>query len=80
MKVTLTSTSKIVILKPGLLSDGLPARIWVGETESGVKVHAFITRIAVAKDQDTEQFERELQQCETPSVEIQAIPRRLIID
>ncbi|MGQ7871355.1 hypothetical protein [Sunxiuqinia sp. sy24] len=80
MKVTLTSTSKIVMLKPGLLADGIPARVWVGETESGVKVHAFITRMAVAKDEDTEQFECELQQCEAPSVEIQAIPNRLVIE
>lgn len=79
MKVTLTSTSKIVMLKPGPLSDGVPARVWEGETETGIKCHAFITRIAVDKNENAEQFERELKKCEAPSTEIQAIPNRLIL-
>jgi hypothetical protein len=79
MKVTLTSTSKIVMLKPEPLANGVPARVWEGETETGIKVHAFITRIAVNKDENTEQFEQELQECEAPSNEVAEIPMRLII-
>ena len=79
MKVTLTSTSKILMLKPGLLADGIPARVWEGETESGIKVHAYITRVAVGKNENTQQFEIELQQCNVPSPEVQAIPTRLIL-
>ena len=40
MKVTLESTTKIVEL------NGVQARIWEGTTEGGIRVHAFITRIA----------------------------------
>lgn len=79
MKVILTSTSKIVMLKPGPLADGVPARVWEGETETGIKVHAFITRVAVGKNEDTQQFEKELQECTVPSAEIEAIPIRLIL-
>jgi hypothetical protein len=58
MKVTLESTDKIVHLKTP--SGLVPARIWEGTTESGIAVHAFITRVAVHKDLDQTQFEREL--------------------
>lgn len=73
MKVTLQSTTKIVQL------NGVPARIWEGTTESGIPVHAYVTRIAVHEDQDQMEFERELQAHEQPSVEIAAIPLRMII-
>jgi hypothetical protein len=80
MKVTIESTEKIVILK----KDGaeVPARIWEGATESGIPVHCYITRIAVSEGRepkDYEQFERELQEQRKPSMEIQAIPLRLIL-
>ena len=52
MKVFLVSTSKIVE------ANGVPARIWEGQTDSGIKCHAFITRIAVAKEDDCSEFER----------------------
>lgn len=39
MKITIESTDKIVYL------NGIPARIWEGETASGICVHCFITRI-----------------------------------
>jgi hypothetical protein len=73
MKVTLQNTSKIVQL------NGVPARVWEGQTESGIKVHAFITRIAVEKSQDTSEFEKELQEQSAPSAEVEAIPLRMII-
>ena len=74
MKVTIYSTSHIVDL------NGVPARIWEGETESGVKVHCYITRVAIDKDEPRdEDFKRELQEHAVPSVEVQAIPLRMII-
>lgn len=73
MKVTLESTTKVVHV------DGVPARIWEGQTESGIAVHAFITRIAVHKDADASQFERELQECRAPSPDVQAYPARIIL-
>lgn len=35
MKITVESTDKIVHL------DGVPARIWDGETSTGIKVHCY---------------------------------------
>jgi len=60
MIVTLHNTDKIVDLKTD--SGAVPARVWEGTTDSGIKVHAFITRIAVHKNDDAGQFERELQE------------------
>jgi len=80
MKIIIESTSKIVILKPDSLSDGVPARVWEGKTDSGIKVHCFVTRIAIDKDEpNTEQFEKELKEQKVPSPEIDAIPGRLIL-
>lgn len=77
MIVRLESTTKIVELKT---PEGVvPARIWEGETESGIKVHAYVTRIAVSEEADTAQFDRELRACRVPSVEVQAIPMRLVL-
>jgi hypothetical protein len=74
MKIIIQSTTKIVTI------DGVPARVWEGETESGIKVHAYITRIAISKDEpDSTQFETELSEQKAPSVEVEAIPMRLIL-
>lgn len=73
MTVTLHSTEKIVHL------NDIPARVWEGVTANGVKCHAFITRIAVHKDDDAREFEKELQEHTPPSADIKNIPLRLII-
>lgn len=73
MKVTLESTTKIVTV------NGVQARIWEGHTESGIPVHAYVTRIAVAHGLDASQFERELQECRAPSADIEALPARLVL-
>lgn len=84
MRITIESTSKIV----ELIVDGypVPARVWQGETESGVPVHCFITRIApeIPKsgpriDELTAEFERELRRRADPRPTVEAIPLRLII-
>lgn len=77
MKVTLENTTKIVTLN--INGHDVPARIWEGKTEKGIKCHAFITRIAVHKDDDAAEFEKDLQECEEPSAEIDAIPMHIII-
>lgn len=73
MTVTLHNTSKIVEL------NGVPARIWEGETSTGIPVHAFITRIAVAKDKPCEEFEKELSETSPPSAEVKVYPLRLVL-
>lgn len=80
MKVTLESTDKIVVLHAGADGD-VPARIWEGTTDSGIRCHAFITRIAVHQDLDASQFERELEAKPRPlSAELQGVyPTRMIL-
>jgi hypothetical protein len=73
MKIEIESTTKIVRL------NNVPARIWEGKTASGIPVHCYVTRIALAKDADPSEFERELQEHKPPSPEIQAIPLRMIL-
>ena len=80
MKIAIVSTAKLVTL----VVDGasVPARVWEGFTESGVPIHCFITRLAPTIPKDDvrqEEFIRELQECAAPSVEIAAIPLRLIL-
>jgi hypothetical protein len=79
MKITIESTSKVVMLKQHG-TDSVPARIWEGETESGIKIHCFITRIGVDKKETRiEDFSRELEETREPSPEIQAYPLRMIL-
>ncbi len=74
MKITIESTSKIIHLNE------VPARIWEGHTESGIKVHCYITRIAIDKDEPrTDEFQKELLEQKAPSAEIEAIPLRMLI-
>lgn len=78
MKISLSNTSKIVTLI-GEGGQGVQARIWEGHTESGIPVHAYITRIAVKHDADASEFDRELEACEAPSAAVQEIPLVLIL-
>lgn len=74
MRVTLESTSRIVEV------NGVPGRIWEGQTSSGVPCFALITRIAVHKDDDSSQFERELREQRAPSVRaVEAFDARLVL-
>jgi len=77
MKVTLESTEKIVNIE----IDGriVPARIWEGQTVSGIQCHAYITRICVHKDDDNTEFERELQEHVPPSDAVRSFPLHLIL-
>ena len=73
MNIHIASTTKIVEV------NGLPARIWEGETDSGIKIHCYVTRIAVDRDADCGQFEAELQEHRAPSPDVQGIPLRLVL-
>jgi len=78
LKVTLESTDLCVELV--IHGCRIPARIWEGVSDGGVRVHCYITRVAVAAaEQNMAQFEAELRQCRAPSVEVAAIPLRLIL-
>lgn len=76
MKLNLESTTKIIEL------NGTPARIWEGTTESGIKIHAFIHRVAVDKNEAPDalqKFRDELLECKAPSPEIEIYPLRMIL-
>ncbi len=76
MKISLESTTKIVSL------NNIDARVWEGETDSGIPVHCYIIRIAVKEGRpapDYEQFERELKEQRKPSADVEAIPLRMIL-
>ena len=80
MKVILESTDKIVSLETA--AGAVPARIWEGQTDSGVPVHAYITRVAVPTNLPAaahEQFKRELAEQRAPSMGVAAIPLRLVL-
>lgn len=84
MKITIESTSKIVTLV--INGVDVPGRIWQGQTEGGIPVHCFITRIVpeVKKsdpkiDELTAEFERDLKRQADPRSTLDAIPLRMII-
>jgi hypothetical protein len=73
MRITLESTSKIVQL------NGQSVRIWQGQTESGIPMHAYVPLVAVDKDADQTEFERELRSHAPPRAELEAIPMRMLV-
>jgi hypothetical protein len=78
MKVTLESTDRTITLV--INGANVPARIWEGQTDSGIACHAFITRIGVHKELDASQFDRELLECRPPTnPDIALYPNRIVI-
>jgi|GEM_PF-545747 hypothetical protein len=57
----------------------VPARVWQGTTERGIKVQALIIRIAALADQDLLEFGAELLQQSAPLAGPPAFPLRLIL-
>jgi hypothetical protein len=85
MKITIESTTKIVTLETR--NGPVQARVWQGQSESGIPVQAFITRIAPEIPQSdpridelTAEFERDLRRQADPRPTVEAIPLRFIID
>ncbi|TAL41397.1 MAG: hypothetical protein EPN91_10810 [Salinibacterium sp.] len=73
MKITLEPTSRIIGL------NGVPARVWEGTTDKGVRLTAFITRVAVDEAEGPAalaSFSAELDECPVPTV---AWPARLLL-
>ena len=80
MNITIHPTSKLVDLQTE--SGTVPARLWEGQTESGIPVHCFITRIApmIPKDDPRQkEFMDALQEQRAPTAAIQGYPARLIL-
>jgi hypothetical protein len=81
LKLTLENTSQIVMLSHESAPNvEIPARVWEGTTESGIKVQCLITRVSAAADQDLTQFDKELREVRPPSVDaVRCFPLRLIL-
>jgi hypothetical protein len=77
MKITIENTDRVIrVISP----DGsIPGRLWIGKTEAGIAVQLLVTRIAVAKDHDQSEFQRELRETEGPSPENNAFPLRMVL-
>jgi hypothetical protein len=73
MRIVIESTTKTVTL------NGVPARIWEGKTDSGIPCHAYITRIAVDREEDSREFDADLQEHRPPSADIEEIPICLLL-
>jgi len=73
MKLMIESTTQTVMV------NGVPARVWEGTSERGVKVQCLITRIAVHKSESVAEFEAELEEHKPPSAETLAFPLRMIL-
>jgi hypothetical protein len=81
MKANIESTTRLVnmMVRCGTNGHGMPARIWQGVTEGGVKFYLFVTRVAVGKNADNAQFEAELKEMAAPSAEAESFPLRMIL-
>lgn len=79
MKITLESTTQITEITDIATGVAVPARLWEGETDSGVRVQALITRIVPDPKADSSQFDRELKLQRSPSTDFAPFPLRLIL-
>ena len=80
MKITIESTSEIVLISRDLGEKPVPARLWEGTTESGIKVQCLVARIAAqGTPEDLSQFEAELVEQREPSEAPRAFPLRMVI-
>ena len=74
MKITIENTSEMIEVS----GDHVRARVWEGETESGIRVQCLVIRLAVPEDEDQEEFARELREVAEPSGE-RAFPMRMLL-
>jgi len=76
MKITIECTTEFVDV------DNVRSRIWVGTTDTGIKVTCLVTRVAVFSNESQaiqEQFCHELLECEQPPNEVFNVPLRLLL-
>jgi hypothetical protein len=73
MEINIHNTSKIVSI------NGLKARLWEGQTKSGIPMHCLVHLVAVNSSENIEEFDRELNEVIEPSDMAKAIPTRMII-
>lgn len=79
MTVTVHSTARIILITDEQGNPLTEARVWEGETASGIKIQMLVPRIAAHKDEDLSQFEQELQEQQPPTAYVQAWPLRMVL-
>jgi hypothetical protein len=77
MKIHIQPTS--VVGELDFKGEIVPARIWEGETDSGVEVVCWITRVAARRNQDLGELEAVLKECAPPSRDAEHFPNRMIL-
>ena len=80
MRISIESTSKVVTFEVG--GAQVPARIWQGETDTGIPVQVYVTRIAPEippTDSRNQQFASELEETAAPRHAVSLIPLRMIL-
>lgn len=74
MKITLVPTSQIVDL------NGAPHRVWEGQSDKGVPLQALVAQVAVHKDHNNSEFERELRESKPGRPGVEVFPLRMFLD
>lgn len=81
MKAKITSTDRVVDINAIGFPGKTKARVWEGETDSGVRFTAYIPLLQVAHQDDNSQFERELTEHKQPdAMTNRAIDMRFFVD
>ncbi len=85
MKVHIEPTSRVVELvvpssRPGLVGDSvMPARVWEGYTDNGIKVICWVTRVAALRSDDLSELDAVLAEQRPPSDGALEFPLRMIL-
>ena len=68
MKITIESTNDKVLLRED--NEAIPARIWKGVTEGGLPVTCVMLCIYAPKVKNLEEFDRDLEGANSPTLEL----------
>lgn len=79
MKAIVESTTQIVELDALDHRIVQKARVWKGTTEGGIDFEMVVIRVAVSKNADAAEFERDLQETHAPPAEPSAFSLRMVL-
>jgi hypothetical protein len=71
MTITVHSTTKIVHV------NGVPCRIWEGQSAKGVTVRCFIALVAADCYTDVEEFKKDLEEHQPPTADVESYPDKI---
>ncbi len=73
MRITIEPTSMVITV------NGVRCRVWQGETDAGIKMHAHVALVGVDRDADVSDFEASLLEVAAPRAELLTLPLRLVL-